>query len=200
MPQQLQAKLLRLLEEREIRPVGAVSTHKVDVRVIAATHRNLGRLVDRNEFREDLYFRLNVIAVKLPPLRERREDIPLLVDHFVARHAERLGRTLREISPEATKSLVERRWRGNVRELENVIERSIVLARGNVLQVADLGEPDEDGLGTSPLELNVAGRPTLNELEDRYIDLVIGECDGDKSKAASVLGISTRTLYRRDKR
>jgi len=196
----LQAKLLRLLEEREIRPVGSVATRPVDVRVIAATHRNLARAVELNEFREDLFFRLDVITIRVPPLRERREDIPLLVKHFLERHSQRLGRKLNELSTEAMGRLMERTWRGNVRELENVIERSVVLARGDSIEADDISGPDHEPLAAKGVEMFVQGRPTLDELEERYINLVLEEAGGDKSKAADVLGISTRTLYRREKR
>jgi DNA-binding NtrC family response regulator len=188
-----------VLEDREVRAVGAVSSRRIDVRVIAATHRNLARFVERGEFREDLFYRLNVISIRIPALRERREDIPLLVRHFLDVHAERLGCKVVEVAPEAMAVLMERLWRGNVRELENVIERAVVLARGPVIGV-DMARDEAALPAAADSEGLLSGRPTLNDLEDRYIELVLRETDGDKNKAAHILGVSKRTLYRRGKR
>jgi two-component system response regulator HydG len=196
----LQAKLLRVIEDREVRPVGAVSGRHVDVRLIAATHRNLARAIDQAEFREDLYFRLNVITLKIPPLRDRRDDIPLLARHFLKRETARIDRKLGDIPPEVMAALCDRPWRGNVRELENVIERAVVLARGDTIALADVEAMNEDLPAGGGADSFLRGRPTLDELEERYVGLVLEECGGDKAKAARLLGISTRTLYRRDRR
>ena len=194
----LQAKLLRVLEDKEVRPIGAVATHKVDVRVVAATNRNLARAVERNDFREDLFFRLNVIGIRMPPLRERKNDIPLLAEHFVRKIATKIGREILSIDRDAVAFLVERPWRGNVRELENALERAIVLCLGNTVTLKDLKHLESDELRARSAEQFFEGRPTLEELEDRYIDLVLRESGGDKNKAAQTLGVSTRTLYRRE--
>ena len=131
IPLSTQVRLLRVLQEGEIKRVGSTDSVKVDVRVIAATHRDLPKLVKAGKFREDLFYRLNVIAIPLPPLRERLDDVPLLAHHFVRRYADRLGKKVRTLAPEAIELLCGYRWPGNVRELENAIERAVVLCRGD---------------------------------------------------------------------
>jgi two-component system response regulator HydG len=161
--------------------------------MIAATNRDLADMVRAGKFREDLYYRLAVIPIRLPALRERPEDIPLLAEHFLAAAAARLGKRITSFSPEAADWIREHRWPGNVRELENVVERAVVLARGAEIRLADLGTEFTLGQATSSL------RPTLDELEQQYIRRVLGEVGGDKSAAAKILGISVRTLQRKAK-
>jgi DNA-binding NtrC family response regulator len=194
MPLALQAKLLRALQDKVIRPVGGNEEVQLDLRVISATNRELPGLVRDGRFREDLYYRLAVIPIRLPSLRERTEDIPLLAQHFLEGVAARTGRRFDGFSDEAMEWLLKHRWPGNVRELENVVERAATLARGLLVTLADLSTEFVSPQGTEP-----ALRPTLNELESQYIRRVLAETKGDKVAAAKILGISVRTLQRRFK-
>ncbi|HLC43143.1 MAG TPA: sigma-54 dependent transcriptional regulator [Methylomirabilota bacterium] len=194
MPPALQAKLLRALQDKAIRPVGGSEEIQLDLRLITATNRDLPALVSEGKFREDLYYRLAVIPIRLPSLRERPEDIPLLAQHFLERAATASGKSVPGFSEEAMAWLVEHRWPGNVRELENVVERAATLSLGPLITLKDLrtefaptGSP-EAGL-----------RPTLGELERQYIRRVLEETGGDKRAAARILGISIRTLQRMEK-
>jgi DNA-binding NtrC family response regulator len=195
----MQAQLLRVLQEGEIRRVGGSEAVKIDVRVVAATNRELEDEVKAGRFREDLYFRINVVTVRLPPLRERPSDIPLLVQHFLAKYAARERRDDAGIAPEAMSALERYAWSGNVRELENVIERSLALSKDGVILPSDL-PPEVGAVRREPAPAVVAGlvedRPTLAELERRYIELVLKETGGNKKRAAEILGIDRRTLYR----
>jgi len=198
MGPKMQAQLLRTLQDGEIRPVGssdAVAT-KVDVRLVCATNRDLEDEVRAGRFRDDLYFRINVVTVRLPPLHERASDIPILVNHFLAKIARREARPQASLSPEALEHLGHYTWPGNVRELENAIERAVAVAKGGVVLPSDL--PAEVHAGSSPVQPSgiIDDRPTLAELERRYIALVLAECGGNKKKAAERLGIDRRTLYR----
>jgi DNA-binding NtrC family response regulator len=195
MPQALQVKLLRALQERAVRPVGGREEIKIDVRVVSATNRDLVALVRDKRFREDLYYRLAVIPIVVPSLRERVEDIPLLARHFARRSAAALGKTFEDFSEGAMAWLQRHRWPGNVRELENVVERGVTLAAGPQVQLADL-RPQFAGPGAA--EAGV--RPTLAELEDDYIRRILAETSGDKRAAARILGVSVRTLQRRTPR
>jgi DNA-binding NtrC family response regulator len=188
---QLQAKLLRSLQERSIRPVGGQQDIRLDLRVIAATHRDLPALVRDGKFREDLYYRLAVLPLRLPSLRERSEDILLLAGHFLARACAALGKTLEGFDAEASAWLVAHRWPGNVRELENVVERAATLARGPRIALADL---HVEFAAPQPAD---AARPTLADLEIDYIRRVVAEAGGDKHAAARLLGVSVRTLQRK---
>jgi DNA-binding NtrC family response regulator len=188
-----QSKLLRVLQEREFEPLGAERTVKVDVRVIAATNRDLRRLVAEGRFLEDLYYRLSVIPIAIPPLRERREDVPLLVDHFLRKHAARLGKPAPEVTAEVSAALTGYDWPGNVRELENTIERAVVLSTGPVLDraavsFAGLPAPPSAGLPGSDLRRNVdwAERESVRQALER--------AGGVKKDAAELLGISQRAL------
>jgi DNA-binding NtrC family response regulator len=192
MPLALQAKLLRVLQDRTVRPVGAREEIAVDVRVICATNRDLQDLVRGGRFREDLYYRLAVIPIRLPSLRERPEDIPLLAAHFVERAAATLGKRIDGFDDEATAWLAQHRWPGNVRELENVVERAVTLARGSRIVLGDLKIEFASGVAPS-----AGPRPTLAELEREYIRRVLQETKGDKRAAARILGVSVRTLQRR---
>jgi DNA-binding NtrC family response regulator len=202
MGPKMQAQLLRTLQDGEVRPVGGTESKRVDVRLVCATNKDLDEEVKAGRFREDLYFRINVVTVRLPPLRERREDIAMLVAHFLTKLALRERRQPAAMSPEALKLLSSYGWPGNVRELENAIERAVAVAKGNVILPSDL--PPEVGGGPEPgaggesggLLGEVGNRPTLAELERRYIQLVLGEVGGNKKKAAEKLGIDRRTLYR----
>lgn len=193
----MQAKLLRVLEEKEIRAVGSDKPKKVDVRVIAATHKDLEKAVKEGTFREDLFYRLNVIPIYLPELRERVEDIPLLVEYFLKKYNEEAGRNVR-ISREALACMMKYSWPGNVRELENLIERLVVLSTGDEIRVEDL--PDHIRVCKAEnlvAELTMGEKITLEELEKRYILKVLRETGWHKSNAAKILGIDRRTLYRK---
>jgi DNA-binding NtrC family response regulator len=198
----LQSKLLRVLQDREIRPVGGTQSLKVDVRIITATNKDLDREIRAGRFREDLYYRLNVIPIHIPPLRERPEDIPPLVEAFVRKHSE--GRR-RVVSPAALERLMAHPWRGNARELENVIERALALAEGDEIGVGDLPPVGaEVAEATESAEGLVRGaaeqRLSLRELEERYIDRVLELTGGNKVQASKILGIDRKTLYRRAER
>ncbi len=194
LPVDLQAKLLRALQEREIRPVGSTERVHVDVRVIAATHRDLEAAVRGGSFRQDLYFRLNVVQFKLPPLRERKSDIPLLVSYFLEKFSDP-QQPVRTIAEDAVRRLMGYDWPGNVRELENAIERAVALGSGPILHVGDL---------PSSLQHSADDRTTdtdelvpLEELERRAIYRALRETTGDKLAAARLLGIGKTTLYRK---
>jgi DNA-binding NtrC family response regulator len=198
MGPKMQAQLLRTLQDGEVRPVGGTESIRVDVRIVCATNKDLEEEVKGGRFREDLYFRINVVTVRLPPLRERREDVPILVAHFLAKIARRERRDQAALSPEALRLLTAYAWPGNVRELENAIDRAVAVAKGNVILPSDL--PPEVG-GAGPLVTGdgsgiIEDRPSLAELERRYIALTLHESGGNKKKAAEKLGIDRRTLYR----
>jgi len=197
MPPALQVKLLRALQEREVTPLGATAPEPFDARVIAATNKNLEEEVAAHRFRDDLYYRLSVISFTVPPLRERREDIPLLVRYFVGKYARALGAEGQAVSDEAMQRLINYDWRGNVRELQNAIERAVTLGDGRV-------EPEH--LPQKVREAPVAIRDlngaveTLDELERRHILATLARENDDKSRAAALLGIDLSTLYRKLKR
>jgi two-component system response regulator HydG len=196
MPFALQAKLLRVLQFGEVRPVGSEHTHSVDVRVIAATHRDLPALVKEGRFREDLYFRLNVLPVRVPPLREHSEDIPALVEHFLADALRRAPSSpVREIGPDALRILTESSWPGNVRELASSIERAVVFGVDVKIDVNHLSPvPTAADAGGWPFQ---SGAPwTLRRLSRAYTEWVLAWTDGDKVRAAEILGINLSTLYR----
>jgi DNA-binding NtrC family response regulator len=197
----MQVQLLRVLQEGEIRRVGAAETIKVDVRVVAATNRDLKGEVAAGRFREDVLFRLQVVTVHVPPLRERTGDIPLLIKHFIGRHSERLARTPPHVAPEVYEMLSSYEFPGNVRELSHIIERAMLLAREGVITGADL--PPEvtkswtaEGTGGGSMGSLADDWPTLQVLERRYIDRVLSRTGGNKTRAADVLGIDRRTLNR----
>jgi two-component system response regulator HydG len=192
----MQAKLLRVLQDGEFERVGGTQTLRVDVRVVTATNANLAELVRERRFREDLYYRLNVITLEIPPLRDRREDIPLLAHHFLRRFAEKNGKQLSGFTEEALDLLQSHRWPGNVRELENVIERAVVLTRSPLISPADLPE-GLAGSDSAGRHLVVSIGTPLEEVEDRLIEETLRYTKGDKTLAAKLLGIATRTIYRR---
>ncbi len=199
MAPELQAKLLRVIEDRAVRPVGSDEAVPVDLRLIAATNKDLVVRIQEGLFREDLYYRLAVIPIHLPPLRERREDIPLLAEHFLRRAVAASGKPIHGFTPEAMSALLRHPWPGNVRELENVVERAVTLTAGD--QVVPEALLLEAALAPAPgaLLAQATGRPTLEELTAEYVALVLREVGGDKDKAAEILGISKRTLYRWEK-
>jgi formate hydrogenlyase transcriptional activator len=191
IPLPLQPKLLRVLQEQEFERLGSGRTHQVDVRLVAATHRNLVEMVKRNEFRSDLYYRLNVFPVPLPPLRARREDIPALVEHFVEIYARRMGRQIDQISPETMSELTSYPWPGNIRELQNFIERSVILSSGNILEspLASLRNAAEaQSLG--PITMEDAERDHIRKTLEQTRWVVSGP-----NGAAARLGIKRSTLY-----
>jgi two-component system response regulator HydG len=194
----VQAKLLRVLQSGEFERVGGTQTLKVDVRLIAATNADLAARVRERQFREDLYYRLNVIAVLLPPLRDRQEDIPLLASHFLRRYAEKNAKSVQGFTEEALDVLQTYAWPGNVRELENVVERAVVLARSPLISPADLPEAlVRTDQAARHLVISI-GTP-LEEVEGRLIEETLRYTKGDKTLAAKLLGIATRTIYRRMK-
>lgn len=194
LPVDLQAKLLRALQEKEVKPVGSTDRVSISVRVIAATNRDLEAAVRQGQFRQDLFFRLNVVQVKLPPLRERKTDIPLLVNSFLEKFSESQG-GVRTISEDAMARLIACDWPGNVRELENAIERAVALGSGPILHVADLPSNLQYGTGEHAPQSNEL--LPLEELERRAILHALREAGGDKLAAARLLGIGKTTLYRK---
>ncbi len=190
MPQALQAKLLRVLQEREFDRVGSNETIKIDVRVVATTNRNLHEEVKEGRFREDLYFRLNVVPLDIPQLAKRRDDIPALANHFLTRYGARYGKDIREIEADAMDYLKTQPWPGNVRELENRVERAVVLAKGLILTVEDVTLD-----ATAPMaDAGSFGMIPLAELEKRHIMTTLNELNFNRTKTAEQLGISIRTL------
>jgi formate hydrogenlyase transcriptional activator len=191
IPPALQPKLLRVLQEQEFERLGSNRTHQVDVRLVAATNRNLVDMVKRNEFRSDLYYRLNVFPVPLPPLRARREDIPALVEHFVEIYARRMGKQIDQISSETMSELTSYAWPGNIRELQNFIERSVILSSGNILQA-----PFESLKAVATTEAQEA--VTLEEAERNHIRKILEQTRwvvSGPNGAAARLGIKRSTLY-----
>ena len=191
-----QVKLLRALQEREIIPVGGTKPVKIDVRLIAATNADLEQEVREGRFRTDLFYRLNVIPVKLPPLRHRRDDIPLLVDHFLKKLAERNG-SMKTLTKDAMDILMKYDWPGNVRELENVIERAVILSDDDVIDIADLPEKVIRGEGRRGSLVIDSPDLTLEELEREYIIKVLNYTGWQKKRASQILGINASTLYRK---
>ena len=189
----LQSKLLRVLQEREFEPLGSERTEKIDVRVIAATNRDLRQMVAEGKFQEDLFYRLNVIPIELPPLRERRDDIPALVDHFLKKHAQRTGRRIDRIDDGVLAQLQQYDWPGNVRELENVIERAVVLSTGPVITaraISVLGAAAPPSSGLPSLKL----RQNIEWVEKETIRRALESARGIKKDAAELMGISQRAL------
>jgi len=203
MPGSLQSKLLRVLQDREIRPVGGTESIKVDVRIVSATHQDLRDKITRGEFRQDLYYRLNVIPIHLPPLRERPEDVLRLAQVFLERHQN--GVTT-QIADASLRRLTQCRWEGNARELENVIERSLALCDKPVLGPESLMLPESEGPSAmpasveDPLAFAIDKHLTLRDLQDLYTARVLDHTNGNKLQAARLLGINRRTLYRREGR
>jgi two-component system response regulator HydG len=200
LPLPLQGKLLRVLQSGEVRPVGSESSRTVDVRCIAATHKDLGALVERGLFREDLFFRLDVLRLPVPPLRQRPDDIPTLVDHFLGRSRTGASRSvLVGFEPDALDFLTACDWPGNVRQLENVVERLVVTAGTPRARLADVQSALGPARDSDPIGPLLRRPLTLDELERRYIAGILDRVGGSKVKAAEILGVDPSTLYRREK-
>jgi formate hydrogenlyase transcriptional activator len=197
----MQVKILRVLEERAFERVGGSKTINVDVRLIAASNRDLKKLVKEGKFREDLFYRLSVVGVDLPPLRERRDDIPLLISTFVRECSADNGKPVREITQEAVNVLMSYDWPGNVRELRNTIEQMVVLARGERLTLRDVPAAIRTGADLTKISVVRPGvTMTVEEAERQLIIQALKECDGNRTRAASRIGMSRRTLHRKLKR
>jgi len=195
----MQVKLLRVIQEREVQRLGSTRAIPVDIRLIAATHRDLRDAVASGHFREDLYYRLDVVRLHLPPLAERRDDIPMLAYYFLRKHAARIGKEVEDIGPEALAALVEYGYPGNIRELENIIERAVTLTRSKELMIRDL----PPSLADHNLQVvrETQGRlPTLAEREEEYIRFVLDRCGQNRTRAAAILGIDRVSLWRKLKK
>jgi len=194
-----QIKLLRVLEEQEIKRLGSATPVKIDVRIVVATNRNLKEMVDEGRFREDLYYRLNVISITLPPLRDRREDIPLLVDHFIRFYSSKVGKIVKGVSPEVIGLFYNYHWPGNVRELENIIERATVLASGETIGLTDLPPTlvGFKGGEEETLQKALKGDMTLKEMEKAFILSKLKQHSWNQAKVARELGIGRNTLWRK---
>jgi two-component system response regulator HydG len=203
MAPQVQAKLLRVLQEGEIDRLGGTGPINVDFRLVAATNQDLEQMVRDGRFREDLYYRLDVISVRLPPLRERPEDILLVADHFARLYAAKNKKPIEGFTEDAREVMRAYRWPGNVRELENVVERAVVLARSSVIGLADLPRPVQEAKAAAPTfkrdgkAVTIPLGMKLDEVERILIHEALRETSGDKSLAAQLLGIAPRTIYRR---
>jgi len=195
----LQSKLLRAIETRRISPLGSSEEVELDVRLIASTHRELKELIRQHKFREDLYYRLNVVNIKLPALRERREDIPLLVRAFISELAAENNRPAREITPTAMARLQSYDWPGNVRQLRNLLESVIVMSTRDVIDVVDFPEPIHESSSEPSLQSLIAMGMPMAEIEKEVIRQTLQRTGGNRSEASKILGISTRTLQRRIK-
>jgi transcriptional regulator with PAS, ATPase and Fis domain len=199
MPVNLQVKLLRAIEQREIVPVGTSAPLSIDIRVVASTNRDLQKEVEAGRFREDLYYRLNVVEIHLPPLSERKEDIPLLSEHFLNRYRSELRKNVKGIDNEVMRALMTHIWKGEVRELSNIIERAVIFCKADFISMEDLPEFFR---GDTHVDLPDDSRPlqqAMNELEKVYIERVLRKNNFDKERTAGILGISLPTLYRRIK-
>ncbi len=193
LPLPAQPKLLRALADGEVKPVGAHQAIQVDLRVIAGTNRDLQAEIGAGRFREDLFFRLAVVTLEVPPLRARRGDVPVLARHFADQAALRAGRGGVELAADAVAALERHTWPGNVRELENVIERAVILTSADVITAADL----QLGIGPRAASADPEGLPTLDDLERGHIERVLAACDGQKTRAAAILGINRTTLWKK---
>ena len=195
LPLNLQVKLLRAIEDKEFMPVGGVKPVQTDVRIIAATNQDIYEKTKIGDFREDLYYRLNVVEIKLPSLNERREDIPLLVNHFIEKYCKEMGKPILGVTTESMKRLINYNWRGGVRELENIIERAIIFSSGEFIEISDLA----NGVSSS-MNISVAAE-TLKEatmnFEKEHIKRIIKKYDNNKEEAAKALGIGLSSLYRK---
>lgn len=193
----IQVKLLRVLEDKLVTPVGETKPFKVDVRLIAATNANLEEAAKAGQFREDLFYRLNVLPINIPPLRDRREDIPLLVEYFVEKFCKRNNKDTKELDKEVLQTLYDYGWPGNVRELENSIERAVLLAKGEKIELGDLPPKILETNTGTVVSQEHPENPTLESIEKAYIYYIMDRAKGKKSKAAKILGIDSSTLYRK---
>jgi two-component system response regulator PilR (NtrC family) len=197
MPITLQPKLLRAIEEREVLPVGAVTPVKIDIRIVAATNRDLKQEVEEKRFREDLYYRLNVIELHIPPLRERREDIPLLVEYLVQRHNQEMKKAYKGVDNATMKQLMSLPWKGNVRELDNVLERAMILGGGEWVHPTDLPRWEAAASASETVSPSDNLKEAVQSYERSHIETVLKKTDGDKKRAAELLGLSLSSLYRK---
>ncbi len=195
LPLNLQVKLLRAIEDREFMPVGSTKSVKTDVRIIAATNQDIYEKAKVGEFREDLYYRLNVVEIKLPSLNERRDDIPLLVKHFVEKYCNEMGKPVLGVNNESMKKLMNYDWRGGVRELENKIERAIIFSTGDKIEVTDLDEGDESSVSLNNMPESIKEATLIFERE--HIKRIIEKYDNNKEEAAKALEIGLSSLYRK---
>jgi DNA-binding NtrC family response regulator len=190
---QLQSKLLRVLQEREIDRIGGMEPIPVDVRIIATTNRDIEKQIRDGRFREDLFYRLNVVPFYLPPLRDRRDDIPLLAQHFIEKYNRLDGRNVKGLTEEVVELLIQKPWKGNVRELENVIERALLMCKGGLIQKDDLLTHDKSD-AAEDVKLPFVPTVSLKEMEKKVIFSALDQTDGNRTRAADILGISVRTL------
>jgi two-component system response regulator HydG len=199
MPLEMQPKLLRVLQERQVRPVGGNTSVPVTARIIAATNRDLEAEVEQKRFREDLFYRLNVVQIEIPPLRARGNDILLLAEHFVRKFSERSGKPVHGVSVEAQTKLLAFDWPGNVRQLENTMERAVALTRGEQISIEDLPERVTRFDGSTGVlnDVDLEHVRTLDQVERRHIEQAVKHAHGNKTRAAKALGIDRRTLYRK---
>jgi DNA-binding NtrC family response regulator len=198
MDPSLQAKLLRVIQEKKVRAVGENTDRSIDVRILAATHKDLRAAIKNGTFREDLYYRLSVIPILIPPLRHRTEDIPPLAEFFLTKFAAANGSSIQGFTPGAMERLMLLPWEGNVRELENLVERCVVLGKGSLIELHELPTVMVDN--TESFFAQTAGTPqTLEEIEKRYIRFILEKVGGKKEKAAQILGVNRRTLYRKER-
>ena len=195
LPSSLQAKLLRSIEEKEIRPVGATKSIKIDLRLIAATNVNMIKAIKEGHFREDLFYRLNVIGVNIPPLRERKDDIPLLVRHFITKYNKQLNRNFKAVDNDAMRALLSSDWKGNVRELENVMERAMILGEGELITLQNL-PPYIAGENETP-DTSACLKEAMKVYECQHIIRTLEAVNNDKKQAAGILGIGLSSLYRK---
>ena len=195
---QLQSKLLRVIQERKIRAVGENIARDVDVRIVAATHKDLKTAMKEGRFRDDLYYRLSVIPIVIPPLRQRKEDIPLLAEHFLRKYSATNNLKVKGFTKRAIAKLSSLKWEGNVRELENVVERALVLCTGTLIDEGDIPTPETES-AESFFGNATASYPTMTQLEERYIRLILEKTGGRKDKAAQILGMNRRTIYRKER-
>jgi DNA-binding NtrC family response regulator len=199
MPFNLQVKLLRAIEQREIVPVGMSNPLGIDIRFVASTNRDLQKELEANRFREDLYYRLNVVEIHLPPLSDRKEDIPLLVEHFINKYRTELRRDIKGVDAEVMRTLMSHIWKGEVRELSNIIERAVIFCKGEFVTMGDLPDILRSSSRVDFPDDNKPLQQAMNELERTYIERVLRKHDFDKEQTSTVLGISLPTLYRRIK-
>jgi transcriptional regulator with PAS, ATPase and Fis domain len=203
MPADLQTRFLRVLQEREYRSLGSTRTLKADFRLVAATNRPVAQALSENRLRTDLYYRLNTFQIEVPPLRERKEDIPPLVAHFLKQFAQQLGKSEPAIAPDAFQKLVDYSWPGNVRELQNAMEYAVVLARRDLIGVKELPAEIQLPVALQRTELAPGAQPgvqSLDDVERATILQALAQCHGNKKKAAQLLGIQRPTLYNKMKR
>ncbi|MCB0751160.1 MAG: sigma-54-dependent Fis family transcriptional regulator, partial [Ignavibacteriae bacterium] len=195
LPLNLQVKLLRAIEDKEFLPVGGVKSVKTDVRIIAATNQDIYEKTKSGDFREDLYYRLNVVEIKLPSLNERREDIPLLVNHFVEKYCKEMGKPVLGVTNDSIKKLINYDWRGGVRELENIIERAIIFSGGDKIEVNDLADNVNQSISIGNMPESIKEASLIFEKE--HIKRIIKKYDNNKEEAATALDIGLSSLYRK---